>query len=119
MDVRPLWRKCLNRTILCKVSKLEFNAAGISGAGKTVCSLAEELSTIRRNWDKATTESDGDPFGLAEVEKAFTTMRETWSGELNVYVTILDQLCGKLQTSGKNHGGGERANVTNAHGVDH
>jgi hypothetical protein len=99
------------------MSDLEFDAAGITGAGTNVCTLAHELSSVRRTWNKATTELDGDPFGFAEVEKAFTGMRETWSQELNVYVTILEQLCGKLRSSGKVHAEGERANVSTVQGI--
>jgi hypothetical protein len=101
------------------MSKLEFEAAGITRAGTNVCTLADELSAVRRTWNKATTEVHGDPFGFAEVEKAFTGMRETWSQELDVYVTILEQVCGKLQRSGKTHGDAERANVSSVQRMAH
>jgi hypothetical protein len=97
------------------MSKLEFESAGITRAGISVCTLADELTSVRRTWNTATTELHGDPFGFAEVEKAFNGLRETWSQELNVYVTILEQVCGKLQRSGKTHHDAERANVFNAH----
>ncbi|MDN3351713.1 hypothetical protein [Actinomadura sp. DC4] len=91
---------------------LEFNSAGIVGAGTNVCALANELSSLRRTWNTATTETSGSPFGFAEVEKVFADTQETWSQELGVYVTILEQLCRKLQSSGNIHRDAEQVNLS-------
>lgn len=98
------------------MDQLSFDAAGIDRQATAARNLAADLRSIHGTWAKAT-QSSGTALGLGELISAFTTMRQAWDAEFDVYIDVVSTLSDNLHTSAANYIAAEKANTASAHGV--
>lgn len=74
------------------------DSQGLAQQERTVCEIAEDLDTARRDWRNAL-DGAAEAFKLEDATTAFENVRDVWQDEFRVYHEVLKHWCDAVRAA--------------------
>jgi hypothetical protein len=98
------------------LDQLGFDVAGIARQSAAARNLATDLRSVQRTW-LGGLQSAALALGLTELVTAFGDLRQAWDAQFDVYVDVVSELSGRLETTAASYNEAENATIANARAV--
>lgn len=74
------------------MTRTEVDSGAIDGQARSVCEIAEDIDTARRDWRDAL-DGVAAAFRLEDATSVLTDVRDVWEDEFRVYHEVLEHWC--------------------------